>query len=326
MKTLKALPILFLLAAISGFGQVARTSTTLSAAMDSQQSYAILASATSVNAPGQPVSNGELDTPTGSNVTILYIDKEAMRVTRAVNGLTAYVQRATDGTARSAHASGATVWVGPSSSYVRTERYGACTLTSASIVPMVNILTGNLFYCLNGAWSGSPNFATGSGTTGRYRYSTVPIGSVAYASAGTDVAAVAGTFYCADVVVPRTMTLTGIAVLNGATGTTNYDLVALYDSGGHLVANSAVAGTLEATANIFQARNFTSTYTAFGPAEYFACVQANGNTGTLRMIPTVTFIDVLATSFTGVFGTVPATMTTVPTTFTADVGPVAYVF
>jgi hypothetical protein len=40
-------------------------------------------------------------------------------------------------------------------------------------------------------------------------------------------------------------------------------------------------------------------------------------------VATATYIDVISTSVSGTFGTVPATIT-VPTTFTADKAPIVY--
>lgn len=159
--------------------------------------------------------------------------------------------------------------------------------------------------------------------SGRSRYSTVPIGSVAYASMGTNTTLVAGTIYWAELNIPRVITLTGAAVLNGATVGTDKGLVALYDTNGALVANSAVAGATTSGANAFQARAFTATVEV-QPGRYFLAYQADGTTDTLRTIAVSTFIDSLTASATGTFGTLTAL--TVPTTITADKGPIGYVY
>lgn len=158
----------------------------------------------------------------------------------------------------------------------------------------------------------------------KFRFSTVPVGSVAYGSVGTAVSCVNGTTYWASVYITGTMVMTGIGVLNGGTVGTNNGLVALYNADGVLVANSALAGALTASANAFQQRAFTSPYTALGPGLYYIAYQANGATDNVRMVAASTFIDVLTKSAAGTFGTLPALV--VPTTFTADVGPVAYVY
>ena len=166
---------------------------------------------------------------------------------------------------------------------------------------------------------------SGMELTGRSRYATVPVGSVAYGSTGTNTTLAAGTIYWAEVWIPRNITLTGVGVLNGATVGTDKWIVALYSSaGGAAVANSALAGTASSGADAFQAVAFTGTYAAVGPARYWVAFQSNGTTDTLRTIAASTFVDVLTKSATGSFGTLPSL--TVPTTFTADKGPVAYVY
>lgn len=166
---------------------------------------------------------------------------------------------------------------------------------------------------------------SGVAATGRPKYSTVPIGSVAYGSVGTNTTLVAGTIYWAEVFIPRNVTLTGVGVLNGATVGTNNWIVGLYASaGGAVVANSALTGVTSSGANAFQEIAFTGTYAAVGPARYWIAFQSNGTTDTLRTIAVSTFVDVFTKSATGAFGTL--TSLTVPTTFTADVGPVGYVY
>ncbi len=166
---------------------------------------------------------------------------------------------------------------------------------------------------------------SGESYTGRSKYSTAPIGGVAYGSFGTNTTLVAGTVYWAEVFIPRNTTLTGAGVLNGATVGTNKWIVGLYASaGGAVLANSALAGTTSSGANAFQQIAFTATYAAVGPARYWIAFQSDGATDTLRTIAANTFVDVLTKSVTGTFGTLPSL--TVPTTFTADVGPIAYVY
>ena len=159
--------------------------------------------------------------------------------------------------------------------------------------------------------------------SGRSRYSTVPIGSVAYGSMGTNTTLVAGTIYWAEVNIPREVDLTGAAVLNGATVGTDKGIVALYDTNGALVCNSALAGATTSGANAFQQYAFTAVQKV-QPGRYFIAYQSNGTTDTIRTIAVSTFIDSLTASATGTFGTLTAL--TVPTTITADKGPVGYVY
>lgn len=176
------------------------------------------------------------------------------------------------------------------------------------------------------ATSASRALARGSAQTGRSAYSTVPIGSVAYSSMGTNTTPVAGTIYWAELQVARNITISNIYILNGGTVGTDKGIAAIYDVNGILLTNSALAGATTSGANTFQAyapATSTGTYDLVGPARYFVAYQTNGTTDRFRTIATATFIDVLTTSATGAFGTL--TGLTPPTTFTADKGPIAYV-
>lgn len=154
----------------------------------------------------------------------------------------------------------------------------------------------------------------------RSAFATVPIGSVAYGSMGTNTTMVAGTILWAEVYFPQDVTITGIKVLNGATVGTDKGIVALYGNNGDLRANSALAGATTAGANALQSYAFTTPYAAVRGRHWLA-YQSNGTTDTIRTVAASTFIDVLTTSATGAFGTL--TQLTVPTTFTADKGPIA---
>lgn len=157
---------------------------------------------------------------------------------------------------------------------------------------------------------------------GRRIFTSVPVGSVAYASFGNNTTLVAGTLYCTDVVVPRAMTVSSIDLLNGNTVGTDNHLVVLYDAAGNLLGNSATAGALAAGANAFQDFALV-TNVAINPGLYYFCGQSNGTTATLSMQAANTFVDTETSSTSGTFGTIP-TVLTIPTTFTANVGPIGY--
>lgn len=142
---------------------------------------------------------------------------------------------------------------------------------------------------------------------------------------GTSTATVAGSIYLTEVVVPYNMTVTGVGVLNGATaGGTDNGLVALFNSAGALVANSALAGAATSGPNTFQQRAFTGTYAAVGPGRYWIGYQSNGTTDTIRLFATATYLDIATTLKTGAFGALPAI--TPVSTFTALNGAVAYLY
>lgn len=160
-------------------------------------------------------------------------------------------------------------------------------------------------------------------TTQPTRVPNIGIGSVAYGSLGTSAVHVAGTIYVAELFIPFKKTVTGLAVLNGATVGTDNLIVGLYPgAGGAIAANSALAGTLSAGANAFQEIALTAPYAAVGGL-YYAAVQCNGTTATTRRIAASTYLN-LAKSFTGSFGTL--TSLTVPTTTAADTGPIVYAY
>lgn len=164
--------------------------------------------------------------------------------------------------------------------------------------------------------------------TGRYRFATIQGNLGTLSSLGTSTTVVADKTYYADIFIPlASVTLTGIGFLNGTTATTDKAIVSLYDSAGTLLANSLVTGggTLIATSNVFQQVAFTSTYTTVKPGRFWIGYQQNGTTATPRTIAAATWIDVLTGSATGV-NAVAAPTITPPTTFTADVGPIAYVY
>lgn len=150
----------------------------------------------------------------------------------------------------------------------------------------------------------------------------VPI--LAFASLGTNTTLVAGTTYFSEIFVPHWNQWTGIGMLNGATVGTDNMLVALYGSNGGLIVNSAVAGALSAGANAFQNRAFLNAV-VLAPGRYFIAFQSNGTTATMRTQAAANGGNTMTGSVTGTFGTVPSSIT-VPTTFTADVGPIGRLY
>lgn len=141
------------------------------------------------------------------------------------------------------------------------------------------------------------------------------------------VAQTVGTFNFAEIFVPGWNTWTGAGMLNGTGVGTDLVILALWGANGALLANTAVAGTLNATASVFQNIAFTSPIT-LAPGRYFVGVQINGTTVTPRHIlaaycPNAT--GIITGSVAGTFGTVPATIT-VPTTFTSAAGPIMQLY
>jgi hypothetical protein len=92
-----------------------------------------------------------------------------------------------------------------------------------------------------------------------------------------------------------------------------------------VLANSAVAGTTTSGASTYQKLDFTSKYLAAGPNRYFACVQTNGTTDTIRHALTAVNDNINGGAVTTqVFGTVIAV--TLPSTFTTAKAPYFLVY
>ncbi len=154
--------------------------------------------------------------------------------------------------------------------------------------------------------------------------SNIPIGSVAYASVGTNTTDIAGQLWLTDVIAPYAYTVTSIGFLQGGTATTDNFLVAIFDGGGNRLATSALAGVVLATANTFAERTLLTPVQIYPGGKYYVAVQGNGTAaGAIQTIPTLTFVGVNAGVLSGAFGTVPASIV-VPQTFAAGSGPVIY--
>jgi len=138
---------------------------------------------------------------------------------------------------------------------------------------------------------------------------------------------VAGSRYFSSVTFGTPMTITGINVEVGSTGGTDNWLVELHDSTGALVATSNTAGVTAGTAGAWQQIAFTAPVTV-AAGTYFIVVQSNGTTAKPAVYnfpaPASAPWPLLTGSSTGTFGTSAAI--TPPTTYTANVGPVALVY
>ena len=138
---------------------------------------------------------------------------------------------------------------------------------------------------------------------------------------GTNATPVVTETYIAEVFIPANVTLTGIALFNGS-AVSGSVVLGLANSSGLVVANSALAGTVQSGTDAYQRIAFTSVYAAVGPATYYVLAQFN-NTG--ARFNAHAFGNFGASKKTGeVFGTL--TTITPPTTFTADLGPIASLY
>lgn len=161
--------------------------------------------------------------------------------------------------------------------------------------------------------------------------SNIPIGSVAYSSLGNvTTLGATGTWYITSIFVPGTFTVNTINVLQGSTVTTNKLVGYIYNAAvlGTPVAKTPTAGVITGSANTFLALTLTGTggsgpVTLVGPATYYLVIQGNGSTDSIRTVAASTYVGVLTQAAgSGTFGTAPTI--TLPTSFTANVAPIAY--
>lgn len=117
-------------------------------------------------------------------------------------------------------------------------------------------------------------------------------------------------------------TLTGIEVLVGGTGGTDLWIFELHNSLGALVATTSLSGTTAGTANTWQRIAFTAPVQVL-PGSYFIAVQSNGTTAKPATYNSPQS-SLVTGSATGVFGTSAAI--TPPTTYTANLGPMALAY
>ena len=165
--------------------------------------------------------------------------------------------------------------------------------------------------------------------------SNVPIGSIALASMGTNTTDVIQ-LWVTEIMVPYNRVVKNINILSGGTATTDNWLAAIYDSYGVLVASTALAGQLLATANTWQTQAIALTYARGtttsssatqvqlnGPQQYFVAVQGNGTTAGAFQTVAAPYQICAGSIAASVFGTIPATITP-PTTFTTGKAPFVY--
>lgn len=168
----------------------------------------------------------------------------------------------------------------------------------------------------------------GTGTTLMTRFSSWAPSLITQATSlalAGSASASSATLYMTQMRIPHNMTITGIGVLNAATVGTNKWFVQIFNESGTLLASSAAAGVLTAGASAYQQVALTTPYAATGPQTIWVGLMSNGATDTAYMIPTLgQGFGLAGTVASQTFGT--AASVTVPTTFTAGLGPVVYTY
>lgn len=301
-------------------------------------------SATGILSPAANTSLTSGLVATSDAQTYLYVDRELMQV-KAVSGTTITVIRGMAGTGASSHASGALVFVVPSSALGAwsgggfeaaaqgpSAPQGSCTRSNELFLPRISFSSGTISDCDGGQWvNGDAAQTTRSGVTGStsavngFRYPE--IGAVLLSTVQTTgtAPAAATQIECTELDMPFSAFLSGIGILNGTTVGTDKHWVILYDSAGAVLANSAVAGATTSGPSVYQKYNFVNPYYVVGPGRYFACYGSNGTTDTVRHAITGVNDNILGGAVTGqVFGT--AATIAAPTTFTTAKAPYFLVF
>lgn len=169
------LAVLFIcLAPMPAQAQITMTTTTLAVAATATGSPVTVAASTSVEAGGY-----------------LYVDRELMQVasTYVAGSTTVPVLRGVSGTRAAGHPTTSTVYVAKPGQQARLgfrtyDLSGTCTATSEYILPVVNVLTGQVVNCDGspGKWiviNGPATLGTGLTALGPNAVNTVDIGSAA---------------------------------------------------------------------------------------------------------------------------------------------------
>lgn len=243
MKNATKLIALFVLLALSAFGQTLLSTTTLGAALTSTATTVTLASTSTM------LSNG----PANQVNTCIYVDKELMALQTVVDSTHAVVSRrggscgSTGESARTvAHANGAKVYFSITSGSTSAPVYfggntqltgevsGSCTATSLMFLPLIYPSSADFYDCKNGS-SGGQWVLTGLGTMSAPAGRTITAFCTGTAgSAETEYlngAACSGaTTSTARYVVSVPGTLANLYVVAGTavTGGTNKDVLTVY--------------------------------------------------------------------------------------------------
>lgn len=150
----------------------------------------------------------------------------------------------------------------------------------------------------------------------------------AAATSGTDTTPAEKKLFVTSIFVPVNKTIKGIGYLVGSVGGTNKVVAGLFSATGEILAHSSetTEGATVGTAAEMQALDLTAEYKATGPAVYFIGITMNGNTARLRTIPKNTaganiFSEEISITAKNVLAKITA-----PTAFTADKGPISWIY
>jgi len=216
----------------SAQAQASPTTTTLSTAVSASDSAStvVVASATNINAPALPFSQGGLGSPSAAALTLLMVDNELMRV-NGVSGTTISVERGYNGTTASAHAASAKVYVGPASYFTGNEPSGVCVSTQQPVLPRVSFSQGptgrkaRLWNCGNSTWTTFDGYVTTIGAAIASASTIAPTNPVHHVTGTTNVVNITLPPACPE----KTCTITLIP--DGLWSTTNAGNIAIATTG-----------------------------------------------------------------------------------------------
>lgn len=150
-------------------------------------------------------------------------------------------------------------------------------------------------------------------------------GEGALTARGTDGVSVPGTIYYGGWIPEYNQTVTNINVLNGTTDGTDKVIAGIYSVDGTLLKSSALAGVTSSGADVYQQLPLTATQAVVAGTEYLVAIQVEGTTATHQRAAANFRVGTGRTgSQVGSFGTM-ATISSVASTFTADLAPLFFV-
>lgn len=178
----------------------------------------------------------------------------------------------------------------------------------------------------------TPSAAFTAGYFGPAVIANIPMGAAALTGFETNgVAQTAFEINLTEIFVPYWNTWTGASMLNGTTVGTDSQVYWLFNTEGDMIAYTAIAGTLNAVASVFQKIAFTAPVT-LAPGRYFLGAQLGGNTATPRHVlaafgaePRCGVVAATA-SFAASLTALSAANITVPTTFTTAKAPIMQLY
>ena len=178
----------------------------------------------------------------------------------------------------------------------------------------------------------TPANAITAGSFGPAVISNIPMGAAALTGFETNgVAQTAFAINLTEIFVPYWNTWTGASLLNGTVVGTDSQVYWLFNSEGDMLAYTAIAGTVNAGASVFQRIAFTAPIT-LSPGRYFLGAQVSGATATPRHVlaangaePRCGIVSATA-SFAASLTALSAAAITVPTTFTTAQAPIMQLY